>query len=106
MPKLPLKDFIATKSVEVVSSKDEVTDEELNAFLTEMEKAGHTVPVIDSLKEAIDAILPKVEPGDVLLLAGCQGMDHAAKYIWQMLADESSGDERESWLKKIDERIC
>lgn len=106
MPKLPLKNFIATKSVEVVSSKDEVTDEELNAFLTEMEKAGHTVPVIDSLKEAIDAILPKVEPGDVLLLAGCQGMDHAAKYIWQMLADESSGDERESWLKKIDERIC
>lgn len=106
MPKLLLKDFIATKSVEVVSSKDVVTDKELEAFLSEMEKAGHSVPVIDSLKEAIDAILPKVEPGDVLLLAGCQGMDHAAKYIWQMLADSSSGDERAHWLKKIDERIC
>lgn len=106
MPKLPLKDFIATKSIEVVSSKDEVTDKELEAFLKEMERAGHTVPVIDSLKEAIDTILPKVEPGDVLLLAGCQGMDHAAKYIWQMLADASSGEERAEWLRKIDERIC
>ncbi|MDD7363343.1 MAG: Mur ligase family protein [Peptoniphilus sp.] len=106
MPKLPLENFIATKSVEVVSSKDAVTDGELEAFQREMQKAGYDIPVIDNLKEAIDRIQSKVEPGDVLLLAGCQGMDHGAKYIWQALADQSEGDEKMYWQKKIDERIC
>lgn len=106
IPELPLKTFIATTSNEVVASKDAVTDRELAAFKGEMEKAGYDIPVVGDLKEGIDQILPKIEEGDVLLLAGCQGMDHAAKYIWRDLADRSEDEEKMFWLKKIDERIC
>ena len=106
MARLPLKTFYATKSVEAVSSKDVVTDAELEAFQNVMQDAGYEIPVIERLDDSIRRILPAVESGDVLLLAGCQGMDHAAKVIWQDLADRSRGEEKTYWLQKIDNRIC
>ena len=106
MDKLPLKTFYATRSEEVVSSKDVVTDSELAAFSEVMKDAGYDVPVIDDLKSAIAKVWDKVGEHDVFLLAGCQGMDHGAKYVWETLADESEGEEKTYWLNKIENRIC
>lgn len=106
MHKLPLKTFVATRSEEVVTKKDAVTDAELAAFKEVMADAGYDVPVVDDLKSAIDAVWSKVGEEDVFLLAGCQGMDHGAKYVWEALAEESTGDEKSYWMKKIENRIC
>ena len=106
MDKLPLKTFYATRSEEVVSSKDVVTDSELAAFSEVMKDAGYDVPVVDDLKSAIAKVWDKVGEHDVFLLAGCQGMDHGAKYVWESLADQSEGEEKTYWLNKIENRIC
>ena len=106
MDKLPLKTFYATRSEEVVSSKDVVTDSELAAFSEVMKDAGYDVPVVDDLKSAIAKVWDKVGEHDVFLLAGCQGMDHGAKYVWETLADQSEGEEKTYWLNKIENRIC
>ena len=106
MDKLPLKTFYATRSEEVVSSKDVVTDSELAAFSEVMKEAGYDVPVVDDLKSAIAKVWDKVGEHDVFLLAGCQGMDHGAKYVWETLAEQSEGEEKTYWLNKIENRIC
>ena len=106
MDKLPLKTFYATRSEEVVSSKDVVTDSELAAFSEVMKDAGYDVPVVDDLKSAIAKVWDKVGEHDVFLLAGCQGMDHGAKYVWETLADQSEGEDKTYWLNKIENRIC
>ena len=106
MDKLPLKTFYATRSEEVVSSKDVVTDPELAAFSEVMKDAGYDVPVVDDLKRAIAKVWDKVGEHDVFLLAGCQGMDHGAKYVWETLAEQSEGEEKTYWLNKIENRIC
>ena len=106
MDKLPLKTFYATRSEEVVSSKDVVTDSELAAFSEVMKDAGYDVPVVDDLKSAIAKVWDKVGEHDVFLLAGCQGMDHGAKYVWERLAEQSEGEEKTYWLNKIENRIC
>lgn len=106
MDKLPLKTFYATRSEEVVSSKDVVTDSELAAFSEVMKDAGYDVPVVDDLKSAIAKVWDKVGEHDVFLLAGCQGMDHGAKYVWETLAEQSEGEDKTYWLNKIENRIC
>lgn len=106
MNRLPLKTFIATKSQETVSKKDMVTEAEEKAFSSEMESGGYNIKIMDRLDAAIEEIWPMVQKGDVLLLAGCQGMDHGAKYIWSTLADRAKSDEKIYWQKKIDGRIC
>ena len=105
MHKLPLKTFVATRSEEVVTKKDAVTDKELAAFKEVMAEAGYDVPVVDNLKSAIESVWRGVGEKDVFLLAGCQGMDHGAKYVWEALAEKSTGDEKSYWMKKIENRI-
>lgn len=106
MDKLPLKTFYATRSEEVVSSKDVVTDPELAAFSEVMKDAGYDVPVVDDLKSAIAKVWDQVGEHDVFLLAGCQGMDHGAKYVWETLVEQSEGEDKTYWLNKIENRIC
>ncbi|MDY3119185.1 MAG: Mur ligase family protein [Peptoniphilus sp.] len=106
MDKLPLKTFVATRSVETVTSKDAVSEEELAAFNQVMSDAGYTVPVVDDLKSAIDQVWARVGERDVFLLAGCQGMDRGAKYVWEKFAEQSEGEEKNRWLGKIKNRIC
>ena len=42
--------------------------------------------IIDTLSEAIRVTLDDVNDGDVLLLAGCQGMDKGAGFLFDELS--------------------
>ncbi|EGS31555.1 hypothetical protein HMPREF9130_1924 [Peptoniphilus sp. oral taxon 375 str. F0436] len=42
-----------------------------------MEEEKIQVELMDQLEDALNQALEFVEDGDLLLLAGCQGMDHA-----------------------------
>lgn len=77
--KLGLNEITATKSVSHVTAKDWVTDEEEQVFLEVMAEAGIKVNLYDELPEAIHHALENVEAEDLVLLAGCQGMDFGAE---------------------------
>ena len=83
--KLGFNDIIATRSVSHVTEKDRVTPEELQVFLEVMAKAGIKVHLYDELPDAIAHALNRVQSGDLVLLAGCQGMDHGAEIALKQL---------------------
>lgn len=74
--KLNLDHIIASKSISHVIWKDVVTDDELKVFMDTMHAANITVTLFDELPDAIHLALSQVKKDDVLLLAGCQGMDY------------------------------
>jgi UDP-N-acetylmuramoyl-L-alanyl-D-glutamate--2,6-diaminopimelate ligase len=76
--KLRINEVIATRSVSHTTSKDEVTDDEVKAFLDVMDKANIKVHLYQELPDAINEALSKSNKGDLVLLAGCQGMDYGA----------------------------
>jgi UDP-N-acetylmuramoyl-L-alanyl-D-glutamate--2,6-diaminopimelate ligase len=77
-PRLGLNRIIATTSINHVNEKDTVSEAELKTYKTVMEKADLETVIIETLPEAIGIGLSEIKPGDVLLLAGCQGMDYGA----------------------------
>jgi len=83
--KLGFNEIIATRSVSHVTAKDKVTDEELQVFQEVMDKAGIKVRLFDELPDAIAYGLSKAQAGDIVLLAGCQGMDYGAEIALHQL---------------------
>lgn len=77
--KLGLEEIIGTSSQEFVTSKDQVTKEEMEVFKEELSKSDLKTTIIDELKPAIKYAIDQAEKGDVILLAGSQGMDHGAR---------------------------
>lgn len=88
--KLGIKEVIATRSVSHTTSKDEVTDDEVKAFLDVMEKANIKVDLYNELPDAIHEALSKANKGDLVLLAGCQGMDYGAGIALEALNKENA----------------
>ncbi|NLY80096.1 MAG: UDP-N-acetylmuramoyl-L-alanyl-D-glutamate--2,6-diaminopimelate ligase [Lysinibacillus sp.] len=84
---LGIKEVIATKSVSNVTWKDEVTEEEVEAFLHVMKEAGIKVQLYDELSDAICKSLSIAKENDLVLLAGCQGMDDGAKIALDKLKE-------------------
>ena len=59
---------------------DQIEDE-LNIFNEVMADAKIKVHLYDELPDAIDYALTKIKKNDVLLLAGCQGMDFGCNIV-------------------------
>lgn len=78
VPLLGLKKVIATRSISHAGEKDFVTDEEVKVFQSVMDQAGIKADIHEELPDAIARGLAETESGDILLLAGCQGMDYGA----------------------------
>lgn len=104
--KLNLTEIIATKSKSHVIWKDEVTDEELEVFLDIMDQAGIKVDLFDELPDAIALSLKQVTPGDVLLLAGCQGMDYGCNIVLNQLEELRPDLDREALRKPLETRVA
>lgn len=111
--RLGVNKIVATASVETVTGKDEVTPAEKAVFLEKTESAGIAVEWHDRLTEAVRSSIDEMERGDVLLLAGCQGMDsggHIAldylsakrrdKSIWQRISGRVCGFLPESFVEE------
>ena len=84
-PKLGIKEIIATKSISDVTEKDVVTEEEAEVFLKVMKDANIHVRLYEELPEAINDALGSARFDDLILLAGCQGMDNGAKIALSQL---------------------
>ena len=59
-----------------------------------------------TLKGAIKAVLPELQPGDVLLLAGCQGMDAGARLCLEQLAAQNPDLAAEVIMHAVKDRVC
>ncbi|HHX88075.1 MAG TPA: UDP-N-acetylmuramyl-tripeptide synthetase, partial [Firmicutes bacterium] len=105
-PALELTEIIATSSRSQVEEKDVVTDKERSVFLEVMRKAGIKVLHFNELPEAIARGLSRTRPGDILLLAGCQGMDSGAKIALEMIHRQHPHLKREKVFGALQNRVA
>lgn len=83
--KLGIEEIIATTSVSHVTKKDWVTAEELSVFQQVMEEARIQVHLFDELPDAIAFAKSRVKRDDIMMLAGCQGMDEGARIFMEQI---------------------
>lgn len=100
------KRFAATLSKDVVTWKDEVSEDELNVFKKIMEENNISYEIYETLDEAVNDSINYLKDDDILLLAGCQGMDKAAKFVKDRLINDNLVTDVEVFSKRIDGRIC
>lgn len=77
---LRVASFFATKSLDSTGLKDRVSPEEEDLFLEKMKGMDQAYTFYDNLADAVKAGLDSAEAGDLVLFAGCQGMDFGAKF--------------------------
>lgn len=104
--KLPLAGVIITDSVEFTGERDRVSDEERSVFLGILAEAGIKYVYYPKLTDAIEHVLKEAETDDVILLGGCQGMDHAAHVIIPKVARRHAPDEQKEILKILENRVA
>lgn len=100
------KTILATKSIDKVSKKDKVSNDELNIFNKTMNENKMYVEVIDTLEEGVNKILANAKEDDIVLLAGCQGMDKGALFVKKNLLENNLVKDVEGFCIRIDSRIC
>lgn len=105
-PKLGLTEVIATVSHSHVTEKDMVTEEELRVFQEMMDEAGIRVDLYRELDDAIHHALSEADQNDVVLLAGCQGMDPGAKIALEQLSKTRPGMDEEKLFKPLKNRVA
>lgn len=105
LPKLKMDEIIVTESVGDVSFLDLVLPEEREVFYEEIAKTGLKVISHSKMNDALRCALEKVQPGDIILLAGTQGMDKAGRRILQFIADRQP-ENREEIMESMATRVC
>jgi UDP-N-acetylmuramoyl-L-alanyl-D-glutamate--2,6-diaminopimelate ligase len=72
---LGVKDILVTGSRDVVGGADWVTNEEKEAFFEGLTQGGADADYYETLEEAVEEVINRVEKGDIILLMGAQGMN-------------------------------
>ena len=83
LKELKITKIMATNSRSHTTEKDKVTDEETKAFVEALENEGIEVELFEELPDAIQASLRQAKSDDLVLLAGCQGMDPAKEIVFE-----------------------
>lgn len=104
--KLEIEKIIVTKSISHVMDKDKVLDEEVSVFKEVMDREGIDVYMYDELFYAINYGLSKTKAGDVLLLAGCQGMDYGAQIALEGIYNLRPDLNKKDLFKSISNRVA
>ncbi len=103
--RLGIDSVIATKSMGDVSNKDKVSREEEEVFKEVLDKSDLNYIIYDSLEKAIGLALSKVESRDLVLLAGCQGMDHGGEVALDYLYSKDSTIDKKELYKPLLKRV-
>lgn len=106
LKKLGLDEITMTKSIHHVSKKDKVTDAELDIFLKIMDEGDIKVNIYEDLKESIEDTVDKIKPDDLLLLAGCQGMDYGCNIFLDVMANKKENVDLEKLYKPLETRVA
>ena len=101
---LGINKIYSTSSVEAVTWKDEVFEEEKQAFEKVMNNNNIEIIHFDRLDESIFNILKVLKNNDLLLLAGCQGMDSGGRIILEKITEKMEPDKKNEILKVLEGR--
>lgn len=104
--KLGLKEITATLSKDFVNEKDTVTDEEIFAFNDALKNSNIKVNFEENLKDAVKIPLDSVSNNDVILLAGCQGMDYGADIILREIKKRNPNLNSEKHFAPLKNRVA
>lgn len=104
--RLPLAQLLTTDSTEFVDAHDEVSPEERTTFHRILNQAGVHYVHYPRLTDAVTALLKEVKTGDVVLLAGCQGMDYGAHTIIPLIAKNYPEQEKQEILQILNGRVA
>lgn len=104
LKRLGVSKIYSSSSVETVSRKDEVAPEEKEVFEKTMAENNIKVYHHDRLDQAIYNIMDKVQKGDLLLLAGCQGMDSGGRILLEKLTEDFDEERKVEILKVLEGR--
>jgi UDP-N-acetylmuramoyl-L-alanyl-D-glutamate--2,6-diaminopimelate ligase len=74
-------------------------------FHEELEKSDLNVILYEELKEAIYDAIDKAQTGDVVLLAGSQGMDHGARVALEYIYDQKDYKDKEKLFAPLKGRV-
>lgn len=106
VPELGLKKVIVSLSESHVTDKDIVTPEELAAFEKTMKDVGVEVELHHEMPDALQSSLDQVEPGDLIVIGGAQGMDFGAKYILNQIVEMNPSLNAETILAPLEDRVA
>lgn len=79
--KLGVRRLVVTSSEEVVSPLDRVEEGEKEAYLGALRRAGVAFTYAPRLEEACSEAVEGIEPGELLVLLGAQGMDEGLHFV-------------------------
>lgn len=83
--RLPVKAMVVTDSLDVADELNRVRDEERHALLSALQDARVQPIHCPALEDAVAAAVNRTSPGDVLVLAGAQGLNRAAEMVRALL---------------------
>jgi UDP-N-acetylmuramoyl-L-alanyl-D-glutamate--2,6-diaminopimelate ligase len=106
MKKLGVSHIIATESKSHVIWKDEVSKDELDVFMAIMKENDIEVSLYEELEPAIKEALESVQTDDVVLLAGCQGMDFGCNIALNILEKMRPELDREKLRLPLKTRVA
>ena len=105
LPKLNMNEIIVTETKGEVTAKDFVFPEEKEVFFEEIAKTPLKVTFRETMDEVLEYALKQTEPGDIIFLAGTQGMDMGGRKLLEKLS-EKDPDHREKIMATVQDRIC
>lgn len=103
--KLGIDHIVATRSIGSITWKDQVTEEEEKVFREVLDEAGLEYTIYDTLEEAIRLVLEKSGKDDIVLLAGCQGMDRGAGVALGYIHEVNPQIDEEELFKPLKRRV-
>lgn len=98
--------ILATKSISHTSSKDKVTDEEIQVLEEVLQREGVAIELFDEIAQACQKGLDMVRPKDVILLAGCQGMDYGGEIMLKEISKKNPELDTDELFQPIRNRVC
>lgn len=96
--------FYNTYSTDVVGPHNEVKPEEKACLSEMMTKEGLTFSTYDTLLGAIQAALDAVQKGELIILAGSQGMDAGARVMLEELSRRHPSWDKEKLMAPVKDR--
>lgn len=104
--KLGIKEIIGTKSIGNVTHKDQVSEAEEKVFRETLKEADIDLVFYDRLEDAIEHSLKRVEKDDIILLAGCQGMDNGAKISLEYIQKKDPSLNKDQLFVPLQRRVA
>ncbi|MDO5690053.1 MAG: UDP-N-acetylmuramyl-tripeptide synthetase [Tissierellia bacterium] len=98
--------LIASLSRDCVEDHDVVHPDELQIFQRKLDEGKLGYELTDTLREAVTLAVDRAGEGDLILLAGCQGMDFGAKYILEAIQAKYPEKDPRELFAVLEDRVA